>query len=700
LDERFTQSVSYHLTKQPGVRSFCYADEKNSEAWTQQIGTALSECDAFVLLLGKETGKTQLEEARIARDLASVTERLLVKLGDDPPPPEFLFYSGGRYPIVVQDFNRDNFTQEQALKCAQEVIHQLRRVWVFDDDLPLGYPFDYEKKIIEEYEEGAGRLLGKRVEEGCPPEWPGVVKDHSSIRNPVDKQIIGARRKETAAIIVDTRTGWRSEQAEPGSRPVVRPLTFPEAGPRELLRYPVGNFLTVGIVVSGGIAPGINAVISSIVSRHRLYRDKAEEKGSPYNLAIRGYKEGLQGLLTPGNQPLDLLRQPVERWAEEGGSRLRTSRAEQLLHGDTLDRERNFQHIINRLIRADGVQILYIIGGDGSMKAAHAIWKMARDAAHGVPERSISVVGIPKTMDNDILWVWQSFGFLSAVEKAREVILNLHTEGTSNPRLGIIQLFGSDSGFVVSHAVLASGICDAALIPEVHFKMKMEGTHRGSSLCSVVERVLNDRHTLGESPHGLIVMAETAIPMDARDYIHDEQVRLSEKEKVAVEDFLRTRRVRGQTPDELRAAGLKIVSRTLQRHIRESMGTHDPYWKQFRVFTNEPRHLIRSVPPSVSDVVSGERLGVLAVDNAMAGYSDFMVSQWLTEYVLVPLKLVVLGRKRVPKNGIFWKSVLASTGQPPRMCDCQECQEAERIEMEADRIEIEAERIGIGRGAQ
>jgi len=90
----------------------------------------------------------------------------------------------------------------------------------------------------------------------------------------------------------------------------------------------------------------------------------------------------------------------------------------------------------------------------------------------------------------------------------------------------------------------------------------------------------------------------------------------------------------------------------------------EPFWWDFRVFSNEPRHLIRSIRPSVTDVIFGERLGTLAVDNAMAGYRDFMVSQWLTEFVLVPLALVVMGRKRVPPEGIFWKSVRAKTGQP------------------------------------
>ena len=128
-------------------------------------------------------------------------------------------------------------------------------------------------------------------------------------------------------------------------------------------------------------------------------------------------------------------------------------------------------------------------------------------------------------------------------------------------------------------------------------------------------------------------------------------------------------RVHGQTPDELRTGGLKIVSRVLQRDIRNTEAMDNPvpvssyqdYCSKFRVFANEPRHLLRAISPSASDVVFGHRLGVLAVDNAMAGYTDFLVSQWLTEYVLIPLELVVLGRKRVPPDGIFWKSVLAKT---------------------------------------
>jgi len=105
----------------------------------------------------------------------------------------------------------------------------------------------------------------------------------------------------------------------------------------------------------------------------------------------------------------------------------------------------------------------------------------------------------------------------------------------------------------------------------------------------------------------------------------------------------------------------------MERKIKSDLAKIEPYFETFRVFTSEPRHLLRSAAPSGEDLIFGGRLGALAVDNAMAGYTDFMISQWLTEFVLVPLPLVVLGRKRVPQTGIFWKSVLAKTGQPSKL---------------------------------
>jgi 6-phosphofructokinase len=95
----------------------------------------------------------------------------------------------------------------------------------------------------------------------------------------------------------------------------------------------------------------------------------------------------------------------------------------------------------------------------------------------------------------------------------------------------------------------------------------------------------------------------------------------------------------------------------------EHFGWEEPNWSKLRVVCSEPRHLVRSLQPSTSDIITGQRLGLLSVDAAMAGYTDCMISQWLTEFAIVPLDLVVLGRKRIPPEGMFWKSVISKTGQ-------------------------------------
>jgi 6-phosphofructokinase 1 len=541
--------------------------------------------------------------------------------------------------------------------------------------------FDYEKDIIKAYKNKRlspeNQLDAKFLENGCPPDWPEIVRCEADRElNESIQSKIGAFRDPSDGIAVDTRTVYGTGY---GDKPAPSPLTFPEAGPRQFHRYPLRGEvdLRVGVLVSGGIAPGINAVIDGIVKRHELYHsaaikhelyrriDSSDSYRKEYALTILGYRGGLQSLSNaPGRAPFPLTREVVNRQAEMGGALLSTSRWDEFVEARAMERDALLTRMVGHL---ENVDILYVIGGDGSMRAAHAIWKKANDLGSRRPgKKPLSVVGIPKTMDNDILWVWQSFGFLSAVEKAREAVLNLHTEAKSNPRLCILQLFGSDSGFVANHAGLASGVCDAVLIPEVDYTME--------GLFDHLQERLSKRYV--ESPHALVVMAETAIPLDAREYIASEGngaddrnllVELSDDEIRQVHNFFdHGRRVRGQTPDHLRTGGLKIVSGVLQKMIKQRLEPRD-YWKNFRVFTSEPRHLIRSVPPSSSDVIFAERLGTLAVDNAMAGYTDFMVSQWLTEFVLVPLELVILGRKRVPPKGIFWKSVLASTGQPEDM---------------------------------
>jgi len=703
LESKFVIEVAKHLEKNlSGI--FYYEDyQRSDESFIATITNALKSCNVMLIFVGEqglsEYQKSEFESAFRLHEKQKRHFFTVLLPGVEDPPPELLLIQG--YPIyrVKED------TVDEAYELSKSIVHEkLNLPWNSDDDLPINpHLFDYEKDIIDYFiskeiienriDEIEQRLpsLDKRSKEyleiqdeyqtlhkdyesilekqimGCPADWPEVVRWKANAReNLLDEQTVGKFRADDAKVVAAALSNYLD-----GFDLIQKKFYFPEAGPRKRLNYPrPEKNLNVGIVVSGGIAPGINAVIDGITQRHHMYADK-----QGYKVRIYGFKDGFQAFddieqskcfLIPkadSSQPTTFVE--TSSHVNEGGSILGTSRYFELLQPST--RKRTLENIVEILF-AHRIEILYIIGGDGSMKAAHSIWSFAQEfSAQRRSDRKLSVIAVPKTMDNDILWVWQTFGFLSAVERARELIENLATEVRSNPRLGVVQLFGSDSGFVVSHAVLASrtGICDAALIPESNFSMKELAISMKKRIC---ERFMQEAG--GRIPYGFIVLAETAIPTDAIKYIDDSDIGLSGPEKEAVIQFNKmrenTERIEGQTDDALRTAGLKIVSRGLLKELPKISIDHDvqPNWDKLRVFTNEPRHLLRSTPPRSSDIITAQRLGILAVDNAMAGYTDFMISQWLTEYVLVPLKLVILGRKRIPREGIFWKSVRAKTGQP------------------------------------
>ncbi|MGO8697052.1 MAG: 6-phosphofructokinase [Limisphaerales bacterium] len=703
-DEAFAERVAAYLRKQTSLTVYFFSTDQSPNNWAGQVSPKLNDAEVFVLFAGKEFGPVQRREADIAwgRHLdgemsgQNKLNLLVVGVVEEirwPIDPQCQGWANGFaaiHPIRYMPTHLsqpDRVDESSAQKAAHEICIRLGKGenWRFDFEIPYDYPFAYEKDIIKEFKNGEGRLPASRRAEGCPEFWPTVplrnafFSDSRPDRfydNPVPPHLIGKFSSEQSHLLVDVRDVDR-EPAPAGKDHSI--LSFNEARPRQRLRLPdpdyetvavKGNALRVGIIVSGGIAPGINSVISGIVERHRLYQEHYAQKfGGPdsigYSLEILGYRNGFRsiGAKPPQSIPLatDNMKRLVRDMANRGGSLLGTSRLDSLLSAvDPLIRAKAFGDMIDNLKTAS-IDILYVIGGDGSMRAAHALQIAAREAHY-----SLTVVGIPKTMDNDILWVWQSFGFLSAVEKAKEFITQLHTEARSNPRLCVMQLFGSDSGFVVSHAGLASGVVDLALIPEIGFSMRKVADYIKLKLFGQLRR--------GASPYGLVLMSETAIPTDVEELMEADRrrhpkkkvLRLEQEEEEEILKYIgNKRRVRGQTPDALRTGGLKIVSRILQHEIKRMEPRS--YWTDYRVFTNEPRHLLRSLEPSSSDIIFGHRLGCLAVDNAIAGFTDFMVSQWLTEFALVPLRLVSLGRKRVPGEGIFWRSVLDSTGQDEDM---------------------------------
>jgi 6-phosphofructokinase len=743
---------------------FFFEDHPNLKtSFLPHIKTKIEETDFVLFFIGKRFGPYQGVE--FAEAIAAKKALLIVGIGNQKASQDFpnivKEHAGGRHRLI------DKYTYSVptgTVACARDILTSLKDSWPencvtpwidWDESKLLnGLPrvpqlFDYEKNIIEFYtakrlqeatenepddtcakalQERLDKLFRERLdklccdwptnqsdkkiqhmlENGMPADWPDVYRFQAPHDNHLDTKLAG-----------DFRLGIHKGEALVRAAALMEldhgsPMTFPEAGPRPKLTFPRidGNRqLNVAVLVAGGIAPGINAVIDALVQRHHAYRDAARGRGAGYTLRIFGVKNGFLAFSGPPITPhlVELQPEHTIEHATRGGSMLGTSTDEDLLQLKT--RYRRMKEISRALSQEDRmIDILYVISGDGGMKAAHALWHFTnRNRPQG---RQMVVVTIPKTMDNDILWVWQSFGFLSAVDESRKIVETLHTEVRSNPRLGIVQLFGSDSGFVVSHAVLAStaGHAFLALIPEIEFsaigvarylKKRLWRTAKPDDSLAPHAPIRLPAPTAPidiKLPHGLVVMAETAVPVDALECLGvNEQLpeklqkdfpelaqaykkiaaqfQLTETEKAEISTFCERRkeghRLEGQTSDIIRKLGLRIMAEALPVFLRqrdllvdnEHMDWGEPDWEKLRVVCSEPRHLVRSLEPSTSDIIHGQRLGLLAVDAAMAGYTDCMISQWLTEFALVPLELVVLGRKRIPPQGMFWKSVISKTGQ-------------------------------------
>jgi 6-phosphofructokinase len=757
-DQRFVDDVCHHLEYFLGSDNMFLFKNKTrlEEDFLVTIDREAKRADCMIAFIGRRFDAYQWKEVGDwLSDPPSKSKRMcLVGIGGQHSVelfPELITkHAGGRH-IIVDSFSAS--VPPDDVSCAREIHHALDdwmradfaeswKPWS-DDHLTYGLPkspqlFDYEKKIIEFYaakqyydekgsqrpaERGTGseavkdanaRLLkhwplasiNEKLKEGAPGYWPNVHRYPARRKNPLDQEKAGDFRGRDADYEALVRAGALLELESLG-----KPFTFPEAGPRPDLAFPQAGRLqlNVGILVAGGIAPGINAVVDAIVQRHDAYLKAAG--GAGYNLQVLGIKDGFLALdgdnAALGRHLHDLKPEDTVEHATRGGSMLGTSRDEKMLNQST--RLSRLEKIARALSQPDRTfDILYVIGGDGSMKASHALWRMVKkvrseSANPSVAGREMSVVAIPKTMDNDILWVWQSFGFLSAVDESRKIVETLHTEVRSNPRLGIVQLFGSDSGFVVSHAVLAAAVGHAmlALIPEVPFSAIGVARYLKEKLWAATNPNYPpvDAPIDAKFPHGLVVMAETAIPQDALECLgldSDEErsapgypiqfkssydqiaerfrLKLSKQEAAEIKAFVKLRKegrgFEGQTNDTVRQLGLRLLAEAIPVFIKNEHLLHDhrfrhdpPDWNFLRVVCSEPRHLVRALEPSTSDIITGQRLGILAVDAAMAGYTDCMISQWLTEFALVPLELVVLGRKRIPPQGMFWKSVTSKTDQ-------------------------------------
>ncbi len=387
-----------------------------------------------------------------------------------------------------------------------------------------------------------------------------------------------------------------------GERSSETPVTLEKAGARAKIYFRPG-YTRAAIMTCGGLSPGLNNVIRS------LYMQLYHRYGVKTVLGLRnGYRA-----LNPkyGFTPMMLTPEVVERIHRIPGTILGTSRGEEdpAIGVDTLDRE--------------GINILFAIGGDGTLKGAHRIWMEAK--RRGL---KIAIVGVPKTIDNDINFVYKTFGFDTAVERAKEALDCAHTEARSHPNgIGLVKTMGRDSGFIVAYAALASRDVNFALIPEIAFELEGE-----NGLLHYLEKRLQARG------HALIVVAEGA----GQDLMGERQA----------------------TKDASGNARHQDIGAFLQDKIQQHFAG-----KKIEINLKyiDPSYTIRSVLPNANDSIYCDNLSRYAVHAAMAGKTDLVIGQWHNVFTHVPIPLATAQRKKILPESTLWLSVLEATGQPPAM---------------------------------
>ena len=405
--------------------------------------------------------------------------------------------------------------------------------------------------------------------------------------------------KDTACVMVQSVFETPESCQEIIARPE-KPLFFEQAGPREKIFFN-STKVTAGIVTCGGLSPGINDVIRALVMELH-YRYKVPR--------ILGFPYGYAGLAKHlGHHPIELTPQKVSNIVREGGTILGSSRG----HQDPKD-------VVDTLFLY-GVNMLFCIGGDGTLRGAHAI---AEDILHrNIP---ISVIGIPKTIDNDINYVQKTFGFSSAFSKAVEAVDSANREALAYPNgIGLVKLMGRHSGFIAFNAALASKTVNYCLIPEKDFDLHGEGAFLP---------ILKDR--LSKRGHAVVIVAEGA-----------------------GQKFLQ------KGPSETDASGNKKLQ-DIGIYLRDEINR---YFHEEKIEVNvkyiDPSYMIRSIPANAEDSVYCGFLAQNAVHAAMCGKTDALVGLWNNAYTYIPINVAISERKVLKvENSSLWRALLASTGQP------------------------------------
>ncbi|MBM4158077.1 MAG: ATP-dependent 6-phosphofructokinase [Ignavibacteria bacterium] len=380
------------------------------------------------------------------------------------------------------------------------------------------------------------------------------------------------------------------------------PLSFEKAGPKEFIYFDPPK-TKVAIVTCGGLCPGLNNVIRSIVLQ-LYYRYKVTR--------VIGIKYGYEGFIPEYNHPIiDLTPEVVERIHLFGGTLLGSSRGKQ-----------DVCQIVDSLERMN-VNILFTIGGDGTLRGALAI-------KEEIEKRNlkIAVAGIPKTIDNDIGYISKSFGFETAYSIAEAIVHVAHNEaiGAYNG-ITIVKLMGRHSGFIAANAALSTQDTNFVLIPEMDFDLEGEN----GFLEALKKRILQ-RH------HALIVVAE-----GAGQHIFEGE------------------------PKKYDESG-NLLNKDIGLHLKSVI---DEFFKSLDIRVSikyiDPSYIIRSARAIADDSKFCLQLSQNAVHAAMAGKTGFVVGYWNGQFTLLPISLAVRERQKINLESELWWNVLEVTGQPVSM---------------------------------
>jgi len=398
---------------------------------------------------------------------------------------------------------------------------------------------------------------------------------------------------------VDDRVRVPAEIALIPGVPPTDPLCFELAGPRPKIFFDPKK-TRAAIVTCGGLCPGLNNVIRSLfLELHHTYGVKD----------VLGFRNGYQGLDPQvGKPPITLTPDFVEDIHLEGGTVLGTSRGPV-----------DVVKAVDYLVRLD-VNILFTVGGDGTQRGAHLIFQEARKRGH-----ALAVVGIPKTIDNDVAYVSRTFGYFTAVEEACTVIERAHTEAKSVENgIAVVKLMGRDAGFVAAGATVASQDVNFTLVPEQPFKLEGE-----NGFLAALKRRVQKR------THAVVVVAEGA-----------------------GQDLL------GASSGERDASG-NIKIKDIGVFLKDRI---DSYFKAekipavLRYF--DPSYFVRSSRADSEDSILCDLFARNAAHAAMAGKTGLVIGCVHDNFVHVPIELLAGQRKRLDLDGGWWHAVLASTGQP------------------------------------